>query len=520
MALDASPSASPPTTPPQEALLTDPAEQLDLVLELADIALWEWDLEKDEFHWVRRNATFPPDVAVPHDEDGFLAMVHPVDRTAVREALSACRSGRGACSCEFRIGREDQWRWVCCRGRLVRDADGTPVRIQGFHTDVHERRETELALERHQNELEAQDVQNRAILNHAPDGIITIDLRGTILSVNPAAEKLFGYGPGELQGQRVEVLMPAPYAAEHDGYIRRFLETGEAQIIGLGREVTGLRKDRSTFPMHLEVSQLLRAEGPMFIGITRDISERKAVEAELRRVAARLQRSNEDLDDFAYIASHDLKEPLRGISNYASFLLEDFGEKLGEEGGRMTRRIVHLTERLEEFIDSLLQYSRVGRVDNSVTEVDLQETLSEVLDSMHGIIEERGAEIVVPSPLPTVTCDRVRTGEVFRNLLTNGLKYNRSSAPRIEITWEHGSPMTFHVRDNGIGIAPEHRDRIFGMFQRLHGRDDFGGGTGIGLPLVQKIVQRHGGRIWLDSEPDRGTCFHFTLAPRRTGGNA
>ena len=256
--------------------------------------------------------------------------------------------------------------------------------------------------------------------------------------------------------------------------------------------------------------------------------DRKRNELALAEQARALARSNTELEDFAYIASHDLKEPLRGIRNYADFFIEDHGAKVGEEGLQQLQTIVRLTKRLEDLIETLLHYSRVGRVDLAMAETDLQDIMVQVLDSLQISLQEAGVEVRSPKPLPTIMCDQARVAEIFRNLVTNAMKYNDKEEKWIEIGFHanggetaatngHGSPspqrkpIVFYVRDNGIGIPEKHRDSVFRIFRRLHGRDKYGGGTGAGLTVVKKVVERHEGKIWLESEVGEGTTFYFTL---------
>ncbi len=385
------------------------------------------------------------------------------------------------------------------------------------------------------DQIEESEARTRTILETAVDAIITIDEGGLIESMNPAAERLFGYPADEVIGRNVRMLMPEPYRHEHDGYLHNYLTTGQKKIIGLGREVVGLRKDGSTFPMDLAVSEVRLGSRRLFTGIVRDITDRKQAEEQLRFYAGELQgrnaellRSNQELDEFAYIASHDLKEPLRGIHNYSSFLLEDYQAKLDEDGKSKLETLKRLTQRMDTLLDSLLDFSRVGRLDFAFKATNLNEVLSEILDSLRISLQERGVDIRIPRPLPTLHGDRVRIGEVFRNLITNAMKYNDKPERWIEIG--HGTrqglgiaaesdgddppanPTVFYVQDNGIGIPEKHFESVFRIFKRLHARDEFGGGTGVGLTIVKKIIERHGGRIWVRSEPGEGTCFYFTLS--------
>jgi signal transduction histidine kinase len=273
-----------------------------------------------------------------------------------------------------------------------------------------------------------------------------------------------------------------------------------------------------------ELGALVDAFNGMLVQIQqRDSELQEAKEALEARVQERthelelrneeLRQSNKELDDFAYIASHDLKEPLRGIHNFSNFLLEDYADKLDDEGRSKLETLMRLTRRMETLIDSLLQFSRLGRVDLAVDRVDLNEIVAEILDSLAISLQQEKIEVRVPRRLPSVRSDRVRVGEIFYNLVVNAMKYNDKPEKWIEVGWRENAagPPVFYVRDNGIGIPEKHHDAVFRIFKRLHGRDKFGGGTGAGLTIVKKIVERHHGRIWLESSPDQGTTFYFTL---------
>ncbi len=248
----------------------------------------------------------------------------------------------------------------------------------------------------------------------------------------------------------------------------------------------------------------------------KDELERRVAErtAELARRNEDLARSNRELDDFAYIASHDLKEPLRGIHNYAGFLLEDYRERLGEDGRQKLETLARLTRRMDALLDSLLYYSRVGRVDLAIGDVDLNAVVAGVVDSLHISLEEYGVRVRIPGRLPVVRCDEARIGEVFRNLVANAMRFNDKSERWIEIGTlppPEGRQALVYVRDNGIGIPEKHYEAVFRIFKRLHGRERFGGGTGAGLTIVKKIVERHGGDVWIESRVGEGTTFFVAL---------
>jgi two-component system sensor kinase FixL len=388
----------------------------------------------------------------------------------------------------------------------------------GIVRDITERKESEAQL------IES-EARTRAILAAAVDAIIIIDASGTIESMNAATERLFGYTAEEMVGNNVKMLMPQPYRKEHDGYLHNYTTTGVKKIIGSGREVVGLRKNGDTFPMDLAVSEVAMGGRRLFTGIVRDITARKQSEAELVDAAAALRqrnedllRSNQELDSFAYIASHDLKEPLRGIHNYASFLMEDYHDKLDSDGKDKLETLTRLTQRLDGLLDSLLELSRLGRVDFIPAAVDLNVVVQETLDSLTITLQQRKTQVRIPDRLPQVQGDAVLLGEVFRNLITNAMKYNRSDDPWIEIGCvdnprkTHGGNLALFVRDNGIGIAEKHFDTVFRIFKRLHEREAYGGGTGVGLAITKKVIERHGGEIWVESVAGAGCTIYFTLA--------
>jgi light-regulated signal transduction histidine kinase (bacteriophytochrome) len=233
---------------------------------------------------------------------------------------------------------------------------------------------------------------------------------------------------------------------------------------------------------------------------------------QLEELNVNLTRSNEELDAFAYVASHDLKEPLRGISKYAHLLLESAASAEGETRPRL-EGLMRLTVRMDSLLDSLLHFSHVGRATLQFQPVDLNEVVTEALEMVAARRQEAPTEIRVPQPLPTVACDRMRVREIFVNLLANALKYNDRPQREIEIGWRSDATRgpVFFVRDNGIGIEPRHFETVFKMFRRLHGREAFGGGSGAGLTIVQKLVDQHRGSVWLESTPGAGSTFYFTL---------
>jgi len=274
-------------------------------------------------------------------------------------------------------------------------------------------------------------------------------------------------------------------------------------------------------PIEIEAAQEIRLRiADIRLKLFNEIQARAL---QLSRLNAELERSNDELDSFAYVASHDLKEPLRGIHNYSVFLLEDYADKLDTDGVDKLNTLVRLSQRMESLIESLLQLSRVGRLEPDVQQVDLNMILAEAIEILQPRLEQTGTLITVAQPLPTVPADPVRLREVFNNLLTNAMRYNDSAVKTVEIgvaptgiTGPRGSinPAAFHVlfvRDNGIGIDSRHHESIFKIFKRLHSQDKYGGGTGAGLAIVKKMIEKSGGQLWVESQPAQGATFFFSL---------
>ncbi len=476
-----------------------------------------------------------------------------------------------------------------------------------------------------QAELSEEEARLRAILDTVIDGIIVIDEKGLIDSLNPAAEKIFGYKAAEIIGKNVNMLMPSPYQQEHDGYLANYTNSGKAKIIGIGREVTGKRKNGSVFPMNLSVGKMVLHGKTYFTGIVSDITARvnaeeglrklsRAVEqsaslvlvtnkdgsleyvnrkftevtgytaaevigknpnflksghlseddyrslwstiakgeewkgefhnrkktgelfwvlasispikdaaneithylaieediTELKEIQRELARSNAELQQFAYVASHDLQEPLRMIGSYVQLLARRYQDKLDESANEFIAFAVDGVQRMQTLINDLLAYSRVSTTGQNFQQSDLNEILDRVKANLKIAIEEAGAEIH-SDVLPQLKVEKTQILQLFQNLITNAIKFRSDKPPIIRISvQEKGDFWQFAVSDNGIGIDMNYAERIFVIFQRLNHRAEYPG-TGIGLAVCKKIVERHGGKIWLESTVGKGTVFHFTL---------
>ncbi|WP_233809860.1 sensor histidine kinase [Paraburkholderia sp. HP33-1] len=367
--------------------------------------------------------------------------------------------------------------------------------------DITRRKRAEEAL------LES-EARMRAIVDTAVDAIITIDEAGTIDQVNPRAEELFGYTAAEMTGRNVSMLMPQPYRDQHDSYLARYRETDEKRIIGLGREVTGQRKDGSTFPMDLAVAQMQIGQRRMFTGVVRDITERRRAEEQRQRLLHEVSAANEELTNFAYVVSHDLKAPLRGIGSLANWLSTDYADKVDDEGREHMRLLIGRVHRMSALIDGILQYSRVGRVKEATVKIDLNVMVPEVIDLL---APSPHIKVSIARSLPTLVGERTRIQQVFQNLISNAIKYIDKPAGDIRVDCvREDDRWKFSVADNGVGIESRHFERIFQLFQTLVPRDRVES-TGVGLTLVRKIVEMYGGRVWVESTVGVGSTFYFTF---------
>lgn len=371
-----------------------------------------------------------------------------------------------------------------------------------------------------------------AILATAADPIIVIDETGVIEMANAATSRLFGFTHEALVGQNVAMLMPEPFRTEHDSYINSYLETGETKIIGIGREVTARRSDGTIFPMFLSVSEVDGQQPRRFTGIIHDLSHRVEAEqallqanstlearvenrtSELRTLLIELERSNRDLEQFAYIASHDLQAPLRnvrqGLELLDEHLVSTLGAGLDDEAQELRRLVSEAVARMEELISGLLEYSRVDRHQTAATTpVDLNDLAEELRQILQADLAEADAELVIDD-LPVVKGNRVQLRQVLQNLLQNSLKYRvDETPPRVEINSRNeGEEWIISVGDNGIGIDEAQHERIFELFGRGHPGYE---GVGLGLAIAQRIVESHGGRIWVESAPEKGAIFHIAL---------
>ncbi|MBN2292421.1 MAG: PAS domain S-box protein [Pirellulales bacterium] len=383
-----------------------------------------------------------------------------------------------------------------------------------------------------ERDLEESRARKTAILESSLDPIITIDHSGMITEFNRAAEQVFGRSRTEVLGtQPSEILFPAAKIAGYQNRIDRYLDAGEGSLLSKRNEVIAVRS--SGLPFEAELTMTINQEhgNPVLTFFVRDISKRKRAEEEQRRHAQELEQSNRELEQFAYVASHDLQEPLRKIRTFGDRLMMSYGDAMDDTGRECLGRMQNAATRMQDLIKGLLSLSRITTRAAEFAPVDLGKVAREVVSDLEVKIEQTGARIEV-GKLPTIQADALQMRQLLQNLIGNALKFHRKDVPPVVeidaslVRDKQNRPVSglrsneqcrLVVRDNGIGFDEKYLDRIFDVFQRLHPRDVHEG-TGIGLAICRKIVERHGGKITAQSAPDQGAKFVVLLPMIQEGG--
>jgi PAS domain S-box-containing protein len=356
----------------------------------------------------------------------------------------------------------------------------------------------------------------RWLLEAAPDAMVLVDQVGEIVLVNVQAEKQFGYRRDELVGKQLTSIIPLAWTVLVDVQhcIEQGLRSGEYAVPQETCAETAFfarRKDGSDLPIEITLSILPAAARVLVTVAIRDITLRKGAEAQLQQTLQELHRSNDELSQFANIASHDLQEPLRMVASYTQLLARRYRGKLDTDADEFIAFAVDGANRMQLLIQDLLAYSRVGTQLAESRDISSEDAMDRALLNLAGAIEDSGA-LVTRDALPIVRANALQLVQLFQNLIGNAIKYHNPGAPKVHVSAvEHGgTSYRFSVQDNGLGIEPQYFERIFGMFQRLHRREEFAG-TGIGLAICKKIVERHGGTISVESELGQGSTFRFEL---------
>jgi PAS domain S-box-containing protein len=411
-----------------------------------------------------------------------------------------------------RMQRSAPTQWI----RLFVGLTITLIAAWAVKRETTRRSKAELALRQGEQRI-------RGLLQSAPDPWIVLDPDGNILLINTQAEAQFGYSQSELLGLRIEALLPHGLTML-DSLDDRNSPSPEDPVTpahsGAGNtvEVLGKRKDGSQFAAEMTLSSIETSDGVLTSAALRDIEERRKSERHLEQVRLELQRSNEELQRFAYVTSHDLQEPLRMVASYVQLLARRYRGQLDSDADEFIGYAVDGCVRMKQLIQDLLAYSRAGAEERSLKEISMEAVVDHALANLRSAIKESCA-VITRDPLPVLSGDQTQLVQIFQNLIGNAIKYRRASALCIHISArrENADEWIFSVKDNGRGIEPAYFEKIFVIFQRLQA-DKGADGTGIGLAICKRMIEKCGGRIWVESEPEVGSTFYFTL-PSQPGGS-
>ncbi len=501
------------------------------------------------FHWIAATPALQQFLGVGIGElvaRSFLDFVHPDDVPVLAQALrEALEVGEGH-NITFRLlPRAGGERHVQLDVLTRYTDESRPLHLRCHFADVTRRVLTERdlllrtrqlseaneQLRRSNRDLETLKESYRDLYHRAPVMYFSLDAEGRFAAWNQTLILTLGYAREDLLGQPyTRLLAPSAGGGDGAGILSVYREAGEIETQWVKKDGTVIDVWVRNVPVVDEEGQFLRTRSAAL-----DVTERNRLANALRdqheeaqRANAQLRRINHELDDFTHVVSHDLKEPLRTLQAFSNFLALDYTDRLGEEGKEYINHLIQASKRLGTLIDDLLTLSRAGRIIHMVKSFDLAETVQTVCRDLADLIQRKGARVRIEGPLPAVTGDPERLSQLLANLITNGLKYNHSPEPEVVIGQAEGhapsgngkpagpqggagdNHVTLYVRDNGIGIDPRYHEQIFRVFRRLHRREDYEG-TGAGLAIAKKIIEAHGGRLWVESKPNEGATFYFTL---------
>lgn len=479
-----------------------------LGIEGAGIGTWDIDLATRELVWSpTARSLFGVAEETPVSYELFLSLLEPTDRERTEKALARSLHGVGNFDLSYRLNTPSGPHWVRARGSLVRNEGGAPGHLSGVVLDIDEEKQLEEALRTRESHL-------RSILDTIPDAMIVIDRRGIMQFFSSAAERQFGYLEDEAIGCNVSMLMPNPDRSRHDGYLSRYQSTGERHIIGIGRIVTGQRKDGTTFPMHLSVGEMQSGGAPYFTGFVRDLTEHQQTQARLQELQSELVHVSRlsALGEMASALAHELNQPLAAISNY----MKGSRRLLSAGPDPDIPKIENAMDRAAE------QAIRAGQIIRRLRDFVARGESEKRVESVSKLIEEAGAlgltgareqgvqlRFNLNPEHDLVLVDRVQIQQVLVNLFRNALEAMAHSPRRdlvVSNTAVDDDMVEIEVSDTGSGFADDVKANLFQTFFTT--KDT---GMGVGLSISRSIIEAHGGRMWAESNPSGGATFRFTL---------
>jgi len=484
-------------------------EHLRLRIEGFGVGTWDLDLATQKLEWSATAKSLfgvAPDQPITYGL--FLSLLEPGDRERTEQAIKRVNEIGGNVDLAFRIGgNAGSGHWIRARGGLVRDDSGAPRHISGIVLDIDEEKQLEEALRTRESHL-------RSILDTVPDAMIVINGYGVVQFFSTAAERLFGYAEQEAIGKNVSELMPMPDRARHDGYLARYRSTGERHIIGIGRIVTGMRRDGTTFPMHLSIGEMQSGGVPYFTGFVRDLTEHQQTQARLQQLQSELVHISRlsAMGEMASALAHELNQPLSAISNY----MKGSRRLLADSVDPNASKIESAMDRAAE------QALRAGQIIRRLRDFVSRGESEKRVESLSKLIEEAGAlglsgardqniqlRFNLNPEFDLVLADRVQIQQVLVNLFRNALEAMAQSRQRELVVANAGDAddmIEVAVSDTGSGF---HDDVLSNLFQTFFTTKETG--MGVGLSISRSIIEAHGGRMWAESNASGGATFRFTL---------
>jgi two-component system sensor kinase FixL len=484
-------------------------QRLQLAIENAGVGTWDLNLSNQELVWSdRTRALFRVTAEQPVHWDLFISLLEADDRSLTTAAIERSVATGCGFDLQYRLGgTSETTHWIRARGGVVNGADGRPQYLGGIMIDIDDEKQGEETLRTRESHL-------RSILDTVPDAMIVIDRSGVVQFFSRAAERLFGCTELEVIGQNISTLMPNPDRTRHDGYLARYRSTNERHIIGIGRIVTGARRDGTTFPMHLSIGEMQSGGETYFTGFVHDLTEHQQTQARLQELQAELLHVSRlsVMGEMASALAHELNQPLSAISNYMSgsrrLLAESSHpnvskiEEALERGAEQAVRAGQIIRRLRDFVSRGESEKRVESLSKLVTEAGAL--------GLSGA-REKGVllRFNLDPDLDSVLVDRVQIQQVLVNLFRNALEAMSQSSPRelvAQNTMGADDTIEVAISDTGHGLSPEAQKNLFQTFFTTKET-----GMGVGLSISRTIVEAHGGRMWAETNPSGGATFRFTL---------
>ena len=525
-------------------------ESLAQAQAIAHLGSWELDMETLAMNWsdeTYRILGLERTGINPNHED-FMALLSPAERHVFEKAMTASLKAEENFKAEHRVLRPDgSFRWVSEMGYVQKDRDGTSLKMVGTIHDITESKLAREELKKHQDNLE-QTVEKRtqeltranarlegevaerkraqelsrlnesrlqSLIETAAEGIITINQEGQILTFNPAAEVIFGYEARELVAQNVTILMPEPYSNKHDGYLKKYIETNVAHVIGSNREAMGRRKDGGEFPLELSVSEFWDGEQKIFTGIIHDITERKKIQEALGKAKREAEAASQAKGRFLANMSHEIRTPMNSVIGYLDLSLEDTAL-----GGRTKKNLftaVRSARTLLRLLNDILDVSKMeaGKMALEHSKFNLGFLLDDVMDAFQAKANEKSIKLNYSFHPDITQCylgDQIRMRQVLINLLGNALKFTEKGSVSVQVVpGDEPGTLHFTVTDTGIGIPADKIENILEPFTQADvATTRRFGGTGLGTTISRQIVELMGGKIWIKSQLGTGTAVHFT----------